>query len=50
LISCKAKRLCREQAAASLDGPDVRQVDQQAQELQALLTRDVGKIEPPISS
>lgn len=36
--------LFREQAAASLDGPDARQVDQQAQALHAILASGLGKI------
>ena len=37
--------LFREQAAASLDGPDARQVDQRAEALQALLARGAGGID-----
>jgi uncharacterized membrane protein len=37
--------LFREQAEASLDGPDARQVSERAQALQALLARGVGRID-----
>ncbi|HVF83278.1 MAG TPA: DUF2254 domain-containing protein [Sphingomicrobium sp.] len=41
----KEATLFREQAAASLGGPDGRKVDQRAEELQALLARGIRKID-----